>query len=122
MADIPEGDAAIQQDLDHLEEWPDRNVLKVSKDKCEVLQLDSCNARHQHVLAGEQLECSSMEKDLGVLLDPELNMSHQCAFAAQQVNCVLGCFRRIAANRSTHGNKNEGILLLSSALVRLVDC
>ncbi|TRZ11147.1 hypothetical protein HGM15179_015959 [Zosterops borbonicus] len=78
-----EGHAAIQQDLDHLEEWPDRNILKVNQDKCEVLHLDSHNVGHQHVLACDQLECSFVGKILEVLLDTKLNTSHQHAFAAQ---------------------------------------
>jgi len=43
VADMPEGHAAIQRDLDRLEKWADRNLMKFYKGKYQVLHLGRNN-------------------------------------------------------------------------------
>ena len=83
VADTPKSCAAIQQDLDSLESWVERNLMGFNKDKRRVLHL----GRNKHMLilpdsmlkyrlGAELLEKSSAEKDLGALAD---NVCHESA-------------------------------------------
>ena len=114
MADTPESCAAIQQDLDRLESWAGRNLIKFYKSKSRVLHVGRNNCMRQYRLGADLLERSSAEKDLGVPVDGRLATSQQCALVAKKTNGILGCITKSVASRS-----RKVILPLYSALVRL---
>jgi len=87
--------------------------MKFKKAKFNVLPMGRGNLKHKYRLGGEWIESSPEEKDLGVLVDENINMTRQCILVAQNAYCILGCIKSSVASRS-----REVILLLYSALVR----
>ncbi|PKU47118.1 hypothetical protein llap_2558 [Limosa lapponica baueri] len=114
VADTPEDCAAIQRDLDRLESWAERDLMKFKEGKCRVLHLVRNNPKHQYRLGADLLENSSAERNLGILVDNKFSMSQQCALVAKKANGILGCIKKSVASRS-----GEVILPLYSAVMRL---
>ena len=102
------------KDLDRLEGWAERNLMKFNKGKCRVLLLGRNNPKHQYRLGADLLlESSSAERGLGGLVDSRLTMSQQCTLVAKKASGTLGYTQKSVASRS-----REVILPLYSALLK----
>lgn len=73
--------------------------MRFNNDKCTVWNLDPGKLWYQCRLGDGGIQSSPEVEDLGVLLDVNLNMSHQCVLASQS-KCVLGCIPNSRASMS----------------------
>ena len=86
--------AQLQACLDALMEWVAKWGMAFNTAKCKVMHVGRHNPRHQYTMGGSNLETTTAERDIGVIVNSELKPSDQCAKAAKTANAVLGQISR----------------------------
>jgi hypothetical protein len=112
---------SLQKDLDNLQEWSDKWLLKFHPNKCKVMTASNKrgNNREQkyHLYDSEgkeiELQNSDGEKDIGVLVDDQLNYSQHIQQKMNKANSIMGLIRRTFTYLNEHSFK-----YLFQALVR----
>ncbi len=85
----------LQSDLDKLAEWSDVWLLKFHPDKCKHMRIGKKSGTvGTYSLHGQNLETIHEEKDIGVLIDDNLDFEHHICGKVQKANQMFGMLRR----------------------------
>ena len=88
---------SLQEDINALGEWSKDWLLQFNLDKCHVLTLgkhENIVHAHNYHLNNHELEHVFDEKDLGIILDPELKFEEHIAAKVKKANSIMGLIRR----------------------------
>ena len=91
---LPEDCRHLQQDLDALAAWSSTWQLAFNESKCHSLHLGRTNRKTAYQLGDTQLEQVTKERDLGVIVDPEMKFRHHAAAAVAKASQILAVIRR----------------------------
>ena len=92
-----EDSLALQSDINKLEEWTKKWLLKFNTSKCHVLtlgKLENIRYVYRYSIAGEELEHVFSEKDLGVIIDSDLTFEEHITTKIKKANQMMGLVRR----------------------------
>ncbi len=88
----------LQNDLTNLYEWSSKWQLRFNASKCKVLHIGHNNPQFTYTMdSGNgmiELDKTTLEKDLGVNVDPELKFSSHVEKQVNKANRILGLIRR----------------------------
>ena len=85
---------SLQRDLERLEEWSRKWLMKFNELKCKVMYFGKNNPKHTYLLGNTELEKVTNEKDLGVYITDDAKPSLQCVEAAKKASQALGFIKR----------------------------
>ena len=110
---IGDGKEVLQDDLNKVLEWAKMWKMEFIIDKCKMMHLGRKNPKNTYSMNGANIEETMEEKDLGVLIDNELEFGKHIKSIVGRANSVLGMIRIVF----NHMNKKM-FLNLYTALIR----
>jgi len=105
--DTREGTECLQEDLNRLQDWSDKWLLKFHPEKCSVIKLGRQKSEGKYFMnkgQEQQLELreSGVERDLGVMVDSGLVFKEHVAYCTAKANKVVGIIRRSFDHLTEH--------------------
>ena len=87
----------LQADINALDEWTEKWLLKFNADKCHVLtvgKLEDIKHTHRYKISAKELDHVFNEKDLGVMFDSNITFEEHIASKVNKANAIMGLIRR----------------------------
>ena len=80
----------LQSNLDKLVKWTDDWQINFNRSKCKVLHTGKNNPRYKYYIDGKELDNTAEEKDLGVVVDENLNFNSHINQIVKKANRMSG--------------------------------
>ena len=87
----------LQRDIDALDDWTMKWLLKFNSDKCHVLtmgKIEDIKHTHHYKIGNHELDHVFSEKDLGVMFDTDLAFEEHITSKVNKANAIMGLIRR----------------------------
>ena len=105
----------LEQDLSKIINWSDKWLMPFNVDKCCVMHIGKQNLVKDYKIKNQSLKSVTEEKDLGIIIQDDLQSSKQCLAKCQSANKILGMIYR-----SIECKNRSVVLKLYKSLVRPV--
>ena len=83
----------LQKDLQELDKWAVKWKMSFNVNKCKIMHLGHDNPKHEYSLNGTKLAETCEEKDLGVLVDNQLNFTKHIKGIVGKANRIIGLIK-----------------------------
>ena len=90
---IINGNEILQRDLNTIREWAMKWKMEFNVDKCKIMHLGKKNPKHTYNMGGSALAVTREERDLGVLIDDQLNFDKHIRGIVNKANRMLGMIK-----------------------------
>ena len=87
------GNELLQRDLDRTREWANKWKMEFNVDKCKIMHLGKTNPKHTYTMGGVDLAETTEERDLGVLVDNNLEFDKHIKTIVNKANRMMGLIR-----------------------------
>ena len=87
------GNEILQRDLDTVREWAIKWKMEFNVDKCKIMHLGRRNPKHTYNMGGSNLAVTTEERDLGVLIDDQLDFDKHIRGIVNRANRMLGMIK-----------------------------
>ena len=87
------GNEILQNDLNNIREWARRWKMEFNVDKCKIMHIGRTNPQNNYHMDGAELIKTDKEKDLGVLVESNLEFEQHIKGIVGRANRMLGLIK-----------------------------
>ena len=87
------GNEVLQNDLNSIRDWARRWKMEFNVDKCKIMHMGRSNPQHAYSMDGAELTKTVKEKDLGVLVEDNLEFDQHIKGIVGRANRMLGLIK-----------------------------